>query len=236
MSISPAPAIVARSTAIAPPDTEANVAVPPVASSRRPDLFLDLFERCLVGGFFLWLVARLVLDYLNEGRLGSLLLIPSEGLVVVFMVIRRFSQHMSRRPGEWLIALAATCVPMLVAPQSDYTLVPAAGGAVLLLAGIIVQVHAKLTLGRSLGCVPAHRGLRLAGPYRFVRHPMYLGYLMSHLAFLSLNPSFWNLGVYCVCYALQVPRIILEERLLGEDPCYREYQSRVPFRLIPGVF
>jgi len=97
-------------------------------------------------------------------------------------------------------------------------------------------LHAKLTLGRSLGCVPAHRGLRLQGPYRFVRHPMYTGYLLTHLAILSLNPSLWNLGVYCVCYFLVVPRILMEERLLSADPSYCDYQAKVLFRMIPGVF
>ena len=91
-------------------------------------------------------------------------------------------------------------------------------------------------LGRSMGAVAAHRGLCLRGPYRFVRHPMYAGYLMGHLGFLAVNPSLWNLAVYVACYALQIPRLFLEEEFLGVDPRYREYQTQVRFRLIPGVF
>jgi protein-S-isoprenylcysteine O-methyltransferase Ste14 len=106
----------------------------------------------------------------------------------------------------------------------------------LLITGMVIQVHAKLTLGRSFGCVPAHRGLQLSGPYRFVRHPMYAGYLVSHAAFLLMNPSLRNTAVYGGCYALQIPRILSEERLLARDPAYREYQRAVPYRLIPGVF
>ncbi len=215
-------------------DNEASAAAE-TRSGRPGDLYLDLFERCLVVGFYGWLVVRLVNDYLNEGNVASLLLLPCEGLVVVLMVIRRTSREMSHRLGEWLVALAATCVPMLVVAAGD-AMIPAAWGAVLLLAGLFVQVHAKLTLGRSLGCVPAHRGLRLRGPYRFVRHPMYAGYLLSHLAFLSLNLSMWNLAVYGLCYALQIPRILMEERLLSVDSCYRDYQTQVRFRLIPGLF
>jgi protein-S-isoprenylcysteine O-methyltransferase Ste14 len=102
--------------------------------------------------------------------------------------------------------------------------------------GLLVQLHAKLTLGRSIGCIPANRGLKLAGPYRFVRHPMYAGYLLSHLAFLAMNPTAWNLAVYALCYGVQVPRLMAEERLLGGDPRYREYQAAVRYRLIPGLF
>ena len=200
------------------------------------DLYLDVFERLLVGGLFCWLVARMVAAYATEGNVGTLVLLPSEGLVVVFMIIRRTSRAMSRHPGAWLMALGATCAPMLVAPAVDKALVPVAWGVVIVLVGMIVQVHAKISLGRSMGVVAAHRGLRLVGPYRFVRHPMYVGYLVGHLAFLVLNPSAWNLLVLSLCYGVQIPRLLLEERLLSVDPCYRDYQTRVRFRLIPGIF
>jgi len=91
-------------------------------------------------------------------------------------------------------------------------------------------------LGRSFGVVPAHRGLKLAGPYRFVRHPMYAGYLLSHLAFLTMNCTWWNVGVYAVLYGLQVPRLLAEERLLDTDLRYRAYRTKVRYRLIPGIF
>jgi protein-S-isoprenylcysteine O-methyltransferase Ste14 len=187
-------------------------------------------------GLYGWLVARLLTSYWSNGGIGSLLLLPSEGLVVAFILVRRPASDVSRRPGEWLLALAATCSPMLVSAGLGDALVPPAVGAALLLMGMLVQLHAKLTLGRSLGCVPAHRGLKLAGPYRFVRHPMYAGYLISHLAFLLMNPTAWNLAAYALCYALQVPRLLAEERLLARDPHYRTYQAAVRYRLIPGVF
>lgn len=205
-------------------------------ASRGVDMVLDWSERLVVAAFFCWLVVRLVVDFRAEGKLGSLLAIPSEGLVVLFMLIRRPSRAMSHRPLEWAVALTVTCLPMLVIPASDCALAPPAVGAVVLLMGTMVQLHAKLVLGRSLGCVPAHRGLRLGGPYRFVRHPMYAGYLLCHLGFLSANASAWNAGVYGLCLALQIPRLLMEERILGEDPCYRDYQGRVPYRLLPGVF
>jgi protein-S-isoprenylcysteine O-methyltransferase Ste14 len=207
-----------------------------VRDESRSDLYLDLFERFLVCGFFCWLVARLVADCLSEGHGASLVFLPCEGLVVVFMAIRRRSRNLSRHLGPWLIALGATCAPMLVAPASNQALVPAAWAAVVLLFGLILQVHAKLSLGRSMGVVAAHRGLSLAGPYRLLRHPMYAGYLVGHLAVLALNPSLWNLLVYSVSYALQIPRLLLEERLLSMDPTYRAYQTHVRFRLIPGIF
>ena len=59
---------------------------------------------------------------------------------------------------------------------------------------------------------------------------------MTHVAFLLLNPTLWNLGLYALCYGPQVPRLLAEERLFSRDPQYRAYQAAVPYRLIPGVF
>jgi protein-S-isoprenylcysteine O-methyltransferase Ste14 len=183
-----------------------------------------------------WLAVRLFTDLGSAALVASLLLLPSEGLAVVFLLIRRRTSQVSRRPGEWLLALAATSAPLLVNGGTGQSLVPATVGGMVLLKGMIIQVHAKITLGRSFGCVPAHRGLQLAGPYRFVRHPMYAGYLVSHVAFLAMNPTLWNLGVYALLYGLQVPRLLSEERLLAADPVYCAYQALVRYRLIPGVF
>ena len=105
-----------------------------------------------------------------------------------------------------------------------------------MLAGFFIQVCAKLALGRSFGCVAANRGLKFAGPYRFVRHPMYLGYLLTHVGFLVVNASAWNVATYVICYGLQVPRLLAEERWLGRDERYRKYARVVRFRLIPGIF
>jgi protein-S-isoprenylcysteine O-methyltransferase Ste14 len=226
----------------------------PVAGNRRPDVavgavlsppadrtsltgqWLDWVERVFILGFYGWLVARLLLNYWAGGSVGNLLLLPSEGLVVFFILIRRPTTNVSRRPAEWVLALAVTCSPMLATPGVGRSFVPEALGATVLLMGLLIQVHAKVTLGRSLGCVPAHRGLKLTGPYRFVRHPMYAGYLLSHLAFLAMNPTLANLAVYAFSEGLQIPRLLAEERLLAQDPVYRQYQAAVPYRLIPGVF
>jgi protein-S-isoprenylcysteine O-methyltransferase Ste14 len=197
---------------------------------------LDGAERFLVLGLYGWLVARLIGKYAADGGVVNVLLLSSEGLVVAFIVLQRPAASISRRPADWLLALAATVAPMLVNTGIGASLIPTAPAAFMLLVGLLMQVWAKLTLGRSLGLVPAHRGLKLSGPYRYLRHPMYAGYLLSHLAFLLVNPTQWNLAVYGFCYGLQVPRLLAEERLLRSDERYRAYQEAVRYRLFPGVF
>lgn len=196
----------------------------------------DAMERAIVLLLYAGLAARLLVYSAQNGRPANLLLLISEGLVVAFLVVRRPTTRISTDWREWAVALLATLAPFLVRPSSVGGAVPPAFGALLLVAGMVIQVHAKLALGRSFGCVPAHRGLKLSGPYRFVRHPMYAGYLLSHAAFLLMNPTAFNAAVYAGCYALQIPRLLAEERLLARDPRYRAYQRAVPDRLIPKVF
>jgi protein-S-isoprenylcysteine O-methyltransferase Ste14 len=208
-------------------------AIEPESTSTR---WLEGIECLGVLGFYGWLVARIVANTAAGGGVADLMLLPSEGLVILFMLIRRKSTVLARAAGPWVLAIAATCVPLLVSPVRDRALVPQALGATVLLIGIFFQVIAKLALGRSFGCVAANRGVKRDGPYRVVRHPMYAGYLVSHAAFLALNPTVWNALIYVIAYSLQVPRILAEERLLDADPRYREYRSSVRYRLIPGVF
>jgi protein-S-isoprenylcysteine O-methyltransferase Ste14 len=197
----------------------------------------DWIERSFVIGLYGWLVARLVASYLDTGNAVNLILLASEGLVVLFILIRRPAQSFSLRPADWLLAMAATVLPLLVRPgEVGGSLVAPYAAAALMLAGLIVQVCGKLALGRSFGCVPAHRGLILGGPYRFVRHPIYAGYLAGHVAFWLMNPTLWNLGVYALAYVMQIPRLLAEERLLAHDARYRSYMAAVRYRLLPGLF
>jgi protein-S-isoprenylcysteine O-methyltransferase Ste14 len=76
----------------------------------------------------------------------------------------------------------------------------------------------------------------MGGPYRLIRHPMYAGYMLNQLGFLLYCPTSWNLGVYLLCWSVQIGRILAEERLLLHDDAYRVLVSRVPYRLIPRLF
>ncbi len=76
-----------------------------------------------------------------------------------------------------------------------------------------------------------------AGPYRTVRHPGYFGAILFTLAMPILLDSVWAL-IPCVLAAiLYVIRTVLEDRFLADGLSgYREFQNRVRYRLIPGLW
>ena len=84
--------------------------------------------------------------------------------------------------------------------------------------------------------MPALRGIQVSGAYRWVRHPIYAGYLLNHVAIFVTSPTLYNGIVYLCFYILQVARILLEERLLSQDASYQQYQQQVRYRILPGIF
>jgi protein-S-isoprenylcysteine O-methyltransferase Ste14 len=93
-----------------------------------------------------------------------------------------------------------------------------------------------LALWRSFGLAAANRGVRAGGPYRLVRHPMYLGYFITELGFLLGNPDVSNIAICVVTWTAQLLRIREEEKFLLSDENYRDLVQRVPFRLLPGLY
>lgn len=198
---------------------------------------LDLLERAAVLGLFASFAWRNYHAIVDQGRWFNAIMVASEALVVLFILIRRPGAEVTRRAGDWALAFAATAGPLLAqASAGSHPLVPQGSGVMLLLCGLACQVWAKLTLRRSFGIVPANRGVKASGPYRFVRHPMYLGYVTVHIGFLLLAPNPWNLVVYGLSFAIQIARIAAEERLLGQDPAYAAFRANTRYRLLPGVF
>ncbi len=106
----------------------------------------------------------------------------------------------------------------------------AAVGVAFSVFGALFSLWSILWLGRSLGIVVSVREIVLAGPYRYVRHPIYLGY-----GFLFLGLFFTACTVRMTllaggAFALLCWRARLEETVLGaHSPAYREWMKHTGF-------
>jgi protein-S-isoprenylcysteine O-methyltransferase Ste14 len=114
-------------------------------------------------------------------------------------------------------------------------------GVVLILAGQVVFALAKREnqFFSSTVRIQAERGHTVCdtGLYRMVRHPGYLGMLMSLLAFPLVMNAYWALVPALVGGAILVIRTVLEDRFLARTlPGYEAYARTTRWRLVPGVF
>ena len=102
--------------------------------------------------------------------------------------------------------------------------------------GTIVTLLSLWFLGRSFAIFPAQRDVVSHGVYRIVRHPMYLGELTLIAAIFIAGPSWLRLLPLVAALPLVMIRILAEERLLGDEPAYRQYRNKVRWRLVPGLW
>jgi protein-S-isoprenylcysteine O-methyltransferase Ste14 len=75
------------------------------------------------------------------------------------------------------------------------------------------------------------------GPYRYVRHPAYVGMILFELAISTLLASWWALVAGGFCAILLLLRTALEDRTLqAELTGYADYARQVRYRLLPGIW
>jgi protein-S-isoprenylcysteine O-methyltransferase Ste14 len=143
-----------------------------------------------------------------------------------------------------LANFAALAVMGLDAVRFEWSSVPpwvqAIGELILLLSvWIVIRTLRENSFAAPVVKIQEDRGQTViaTGPYRYVRHPMYAGILVSLFGTSLLLGSWWALSVVFVRVVLIGIRIRIEERALRAGlNGYGEYAVRVPYRLVPLVW
>jgi protein-S-isoprenylcysteine O-methyltransferase Ste14 len=169
---------------------------------------------------------------------SSVLALSFCALVVRAYLRRGRASATDRGLAVWLVAPLATVVPLAMAavPSRPGGPVRTVVELVLTIVGLAFSVWSVRCLASNLSIVPQARSAISHGPYRLVRHPLYLGEMVA-LTGLALHVGRWEAGVVLVVEVMfQVYRAGREERLLlREVPGYAAYAARTR-RLVPGLW
>jgi len=207
-------------------------------SLSSPSVSLEIGSRLLWAGLVSIFAVKIYIAFSQQPNINLLLLFMSEVITVGLLIFARIPTKTDYRPYALLITTVATFYFLVIeiSPDQSTRLVSPLIAGLIQLAGLSWQVVAKIWLGRNFGLLPAQRGIVTSGPYRLVRHPIYLGYLVSHIGTLLSFFNLWNLAIYAALYLFQILRMVEEEKLLKNDADYQAYLNKTPYRFIPFVF
>ena len=196
----------------------------------------DFLSRATVVLLFALLSINLLREFLRTGHVTGLLLLASESLVVVLTIARRRAAVIDSSAKAATVTGVSLVGPWMLRTADVGALVADNVTSMISGVGLLIVVASKMALGRSFGLVPANRGVVVRGPYGVVRHPIYLGYVISHVAFFLAQPTMWNAAVILIGDGTLIVRALMEERVLSGDAAYASYCRRVSWHLVPGVF
>jgi protein-S-isoprenylcysteine O-methyltransferase Ste14 len=160
-------------------------------------------------------------------------------LVLGIALTRHPAKAQDRSPASTVAVVVSYAYPYgqvaLLRWGSGYAVWPTVG-VLLVTVAAGLSLASLLTLGRGFGLRPALRRLATTGPYRLVRHPIYLAYVLADVGY---NLTEWARGsvlVMLVGWASLVYRIHAEERILSQDAAWSDYRASVRYRLIPRLW
>ena len=180
------------------------------------------------------------------GRVGFLLnRVMSLGFasgVALIYVTRRPPKHSLHDPISVIVSMYASFVLLALRPVAAWFGIATLGDQnplllnisnLLVVLGVALSLYALFYLKLNFSILPEARAAVTSGPYRLVRHPVYLGEIVSGLGLVIALPSVLTAVTWVTFVAAQLVRTRLEERVLSTFVHgYSDYAKRTK-RLIP---
>lgn len=111
-----------------------------------------------------------------------------------------------------IAAYISAAIPLMYFQASEPIKSLMLASDLLAILGFLLVAVATLELGASIGIAPANRGLVRSGIYNRIKHPMYLGYVISEIGMVLLNPL--NVALLMISVSLYIFRARSENRIL----------------------
>lgn len=159
-------------------------------------------------------------------------------LMIVLFALRRLPVSRAKGARPLLAALVGSNLPLafLALPHAPPNATLSTISNILISVGLAASILITAFLGRSFGILPQARKLVIIGPYRIIRHPLYVAEQITIFGIMLQFTQPWSTVVAIGCLAAQFPRMYYEEEILTHTwSAYKAYKERTA-RIIPGVY
>jgi protein-S-isoprenylcysteine O-methyltransferase Ste14 len=215
----------------------------------------ELFSLAAMGAALFWSAGRL--DWWPAWGALAVMLAWMTGMEIVALKINPnlLAERLGARQGtkSWDAAIVSTISLLQLARYivagldqrygwtGDFPLAAQIAALLVCFLGyaLFVWATASNTFFTKFVRVQSERGHTVAdsGPYRYVRHPSYIGGIIYEVAVSILLASWWALLISGLCVILLVLRTSLEDRTLQSELAgYADYSKQVRYRLFPGIW
>ena len=160
-----------------------------------------------------------------------LILVPILSVLMVALLLVRWRSQGPRPPVRATVAAyAGTFTPFLIIFNGGASIASEGltfAAILITSAGLAFSVYSLGWLGRSFGVVPQARKLVRSGPYRYVRHPLYVGEFITFTGALLTVVTPFSALVFGFFVAVQTYRALQEEKVLKDAfPDYESYMAQ----------
>jgi len=139
-------------------------------------------------------------------------------LLVFFLLTRKQNLEKQSSIKEKVLAYFSSLVPLLYISSVDKiplfdelrVFIP-----LFSIIGFTIATVAVLDLGTSFGVSPGTRDYVKTGLYKYLKHPMYIGYSIAELGMILIHPL--NIIIYIISMSLYLIRAKREEKYLMQE-------------------